>query len=218
MPSPKSAVAALALLGLASTAAAGTEVDQAVRNGLPAYDPKAHTEGTAKETPAPVAPRPLKRLSDPSARLPEVKIVPGAVPAAPVATPENKGVLVLPQMTVTGAREKVRRLPLIFVQPPARNVPEPDLPDWETPAARTARLVKKHLSSFDQALNGHALPLIGESVEARALKAEAIEASARQLNNVADLLELSLLTGTETPEEQKKLRAEYWKAFYERPR
>lgn len=221
MPSPKpalpAAVAALAFLSLAAAAAAGTAANEAVRSSLPAYDPKAHTEEPAKEAPAAVAPRPLKRVSDPYARLPEVKIVPGAVPVTPIVTPETKGLLVLPKMTVNGAKEKVRSLPRIFVQPPVRDMPAPPV-GWETPEGRAARLTQKHITPFDQVLNGHPLPLIGGSLAAKAEQAEAREASARELNNIADLLELSLLTGTETPAEQKKLRAEYWKVFYDRPR
>lgn len=201
---------------LAPFASAETSSSQAIKEGLPGYDPNARSEKPAEPAP-PVTPRPLKRLSDPYARLPEVKIVPGAAPA-PVAAPVNKDTIVLPKMTITGQQEKLPALPRIFVQPPARNVKEPADPNMETPAARNARLVAKHISGFHHALNSHPIPLIGETLEAKARKAEAIEVSARQLNTVADLLELSLLTGTETPEEQKKLRAEYWKVFYERPR
>ena len=219
MPSLKPAlpvaVATLVLLCLASAASAGTYTDLAVRDGMPKYDPQALAKEPPKETPAPVNPHPLKRLSDPYARLPEVKIVPGAPVTAPTVTSANKGTLVLPKMTVNGQKEKAPPLPRIFVQPPARNLPAQP---FESPAARNARLVQKHINPFDQLLNGHPLPLIGGSLLAKAEAAEAREVSATQLNNIADLLELSLLAGTETPEEQKKLRAEYLNLMADRPR
>ena len=148
-----------------------------------------------------------------------MKIVPGTVPAgAPVAAPDNKGVLVLPKMTVNGQKEKPLSLPRIFVQPPARKVDEPADPNWETPEGRAARLVQKHITSFDKTLNGHSLPLIGTTIEAKAKAAEAREASAKQLNSIADLLELSAALGLDDPAEQKRLRAEYQNALLDRPR
>ena len=219
MLSPKPAlpvaVATLALLCLASAATTGTYTDLAVRGGMPKYDPKARTEEPPKETPVPVNPHPLKRLSDPYARLPEVKIVPGAPVTARAVTGTNKDTLILPKMTVNGPKEKTPSLPRLFVQPPARDLPAQP---FESPAARNARLVRKHINPFDHLLNQHPLPLIGGSLLAKAEAAEAREISATQLNNIADLLELSLLTGTETLEEQKKLRAEYLNALTDRPR
>lgn len=211
MPSPRFPVAVLALLGFAVLATAGTEIDQAIKSGLPAFDPKARAEDPTKTPSIPTTPRPLKRLSDPYARLPAVKIVPSAVPAAPAAVAESKNVFVLPKMTVNGEKEKRPALPHLFVQPPVKKVEEPADPNWETPAARSARLVKKHIGSFEQAINGRA-------AAGKAAAAEAREHAAKQLNSIADLLELSAQLGLDDPEEQKKLRAEYQNALLDRPR
>lgn len=221
-PNPAVLAAALALAFQPIAATAGTaseEVSQSLRAGLPHYDPTPAKPASAP-TPPERATHVVKRVSDPGARIPmEVPRPAGSAAAEASTKPVTvRGVLELPKMTVNGRKEKLPVLPRIFVQPPARNIPEPSIPDFETPAGRAARLVQKHITSFDQALNRHPLPLIGTSLAAKAEQAEAREAAAKQLNTVADLLELSLLTGTETPEEQKKLRAEYWKVFYERPR
>ena len=199
MPFPKSLVVALALLGFVPFAAADTDAPAPKETATPA-------------TPARPAPRPQKRLSDPYARLPEVKIVPGAAPAAPVAAPENKNLFVLPKMTVNGNKGKVPTLPRIFVQPPVRNVPEPYMPEYETPEARAARLAQKHIPPLQQKLNGK------HASESKALAAEAREQSAKQLNSIADLIELSAALGLDDPAEQKRLRAEYQNALLDRPR
>jgi hypothetical protein len=205
MSFPRFLASALALFGFLTFAAADTE------------SPSAKDSPATGEKPARVTPRPLKRLSDPYARLPEVRIVPGALPA-PAAAPENKGLFILPKMIVNGEKGKAPGLPRIFVQPPARKGEEPADPNWETPEGRAARLVRKHITSLDKTLNGHALPLIGTTIEAKAKQAEAREAAATQLNSIADLLELSAQLGLDDPAAQKKLRAEYQNALLDRPR
>jgi hypothetical protein len=90
-------------------------------------------------------------------------------------------------------------------------VEEPVDPNWETPAGRSARLVKKHIGSFEKAINGRA-------AAGKAAAAEAREHAAKELNGIADLLELSAQLGLDDPEEQKKLRAEYMNALLDRPR
>ncbi len=216
MPSPKpavsAAVAALAFLGFAASALASPESDRALKDSLPAYDSKAQSADPAQQTPAKATPRPIKRVSDPALRLPEVKIVPGAAPAAPAATPENKEVLVLPKMTVNSARDKTISLPRLFVAPPLKKVEEPLDPNYETPAGRSARLVKKHVSPLFESLNGN------KASAAKAAEAEAREQSAKQLNSIADLLELSAALGLDEPAEQKKLKAEYDNLMADRPR
>jgi len=219
-PALPAAALALALLPLALNAGtASEEVSQSIRAGLPPYDPNP-PKPAATPAPPPPATHVLKRVSDPGARIPlEVPKPAGAGPTEPAPKPITvRGVLELPKMTVSGRKEKLPSLPRLYVQPAARNVAEPTNPDWETPAARAARLIQKHITGFDQVLNSHPLPLIGGSLAAKAAQAEAREHAAKELNNIADLLELSLLTGTETPAEQKKLRGEYLDALAARPR
>ncbi len=200
MPSPKSIVAALALFGFASSAAADTDPPPApVKEAAP-------PEKSARPTP-----RQIKRLINPYARLPEVKLVPGAAPAAATTAPENKNLFVLPKMTVNGEKEEPPALPHLFVPPPVKNVEEPADPNWESPAGRSARLVQKHIGTFEQKINGRA-------AAGKAAAAEKREHAAKELNTIADLLELSAQLGLDDPEEQKKLRAEYMNALLDRPR
>lgn len=106
-------------------------------------------------------------------------------------------------------------LPRMRVQAPVKDIP-PD--GFLTPEADAARLVEKHLSRFDRFfLNPFTLPLIGESKESRARKAEAIERAAVQLNTIVDLLEAE---GSEPRDsaEQKKLKDLYYDAYVNRPK
>jgi hypothetical protein len=75
-------------------------------------------------------------------------------------------------------------------------------------------LVKKHFTPLEQALGR----MLGQKQQDRAGEKEAAESASLQLNDVADLIELSALAGLDDPEEQKLLRAEYLKAYLNRPR
>jgi len=165
--------------------------------------------------PAPTSSRTRKRLQDPAARLPEVVIDPDAatsVPASAPATPPTPATpsetFVLPKLTVTGKKEKPPALPRLNVVAPVKDLPEPK---FESPTARMARLVDKHFTASEK-------KFAGKSLAGRAIQREAAEVAVRDLNRVATIIELSAALGLEDAESLKKLRAEFFKAYYERPR
>jgi hypothetical protein len=82
----------------------------------------------------------------------------------------------------------------------------------ETSAGRRARLNNKYYSPSEQKIT----KLLGNSGTAAAA-AEAAE-TAEQLNDLAYLIELSLAAGLESPETQKKTRAEYYNLIADKPR
>jgi hypothetical protein len=131
---------------------------------------------------------------------------------APPGPKQSDNTLVLPTMTVRGAQEKLARtLPRLSADEPVMNIPvEP----WESKEGRRVRLVKKHFTPLEQALGR----MLGQNQQKRAGEKEAAVSAALQLNDVADLMELSALAGLDDAAEQKKLRAEYLKAYYARPR
>lgn len=193
------------------------EVSQAVRAGFPAYTPPISPEGEtippASDRPAP---RPLKRLSDPYARLPEKKLPPtpnvSATPTTgdnPAPSGEGRDKVVLPKMTITGKKDPSRPLPTLHVPAPLRDLPADP---FETPDARRARLIKKHLAPLEARLLGPA------AAASRAEEREAIASATTELNDIAALLEISAAAGLDSPEEQKRLHAEYYRAYYGRPR
>jgi len=86
----------------------------------------------------------------------------------------------------------------------------------ESPAGRDGRLVKKHLSKLEQALNRFPR-IFGVSAVALARDAESREQKAAHMNALADGIELQEAAGRD-PEEIKKLRAEYTKLYYSGPK
>lgn len=79
---------------------------------------------------------------------------------------------------------------------------------------RKQKLVEKHLSSLDR----NVLNRFNHAVNyERARDAELRAQTASLLNQTATILEASQLSGTET-EEDRKLREEYMKMLYSRPR
>lgn len=128
----------------------------------------------------------------------------------------DEPVLILPAIIVEGKTDKQPvALPRLKVPAPARNLPTQP---FETPEARRARLVRKHFTNFEQALNRKTIPFLGLSLEARAAKRESIESAALQVNEIADNLDLAVALGLESEEEQKELREELMRLFYDRPR
>jgi hypothetical protein len=159
--------------------------------------------------------QPRKRVQDPAQRLPEVAIdaslsaTPPA-PAAPAARVPAPGTLELPKITVTGEKEKPPRpLPQLHVGAPVKDMPTPE---WESPEGRRARLVQKHFTALEQKLNSQ------QWLEARAAHEEAIDSVAAELNRIATAIDLSALLGVDDPDAQKALRAEFLRAFNDRPR
>lgn len=137
--------------------------------------------------------------------------------AGPVTPAPAKGsVFILPKMTVEGSRDKpLAPLPRLHLAEPAKNL---EAEPFESREARRARLVQKHFTAFEQALGRIKLPLLSQPLEDRAGHLEAAENAVRQLNSLADLLELYAQLGLDSPEEQRTLRAEFLKLYYGRPR
>lgn len=197
----------LCLWGLLPVAAAGPSehLRDVILSGVEKYDPairKAHLESQSSRESA-SASSPRRRST--------------AVPSEPTkASSTDEPVLILPVIVVEGKTDKQPvALPRLKVPAPARNLPTQP---FETLEVRRARLVKKHFTNFEQALNRRTIPLVGQSLEARAAKMESRESAALQLNEIADNLELAVALGVESEEEQKELRAELLRLYYGRPR
>lgn len=178
----------------------------------PAPDPDALPAELAPSTSP--AGRARKRIQNPTARIPKVAIntnppaaTPEATPTpAPTATPGET--FMLPKLTVTGKKEKPPSIPRLHIDAPVKDLPEPE---FESPSARLERLVQKHFTASEQKFGG-------KSLFARAVQKEAAEVAVTDLNRVATILELCAALGLEDEESLKKLQAEFFKAYYERPR
>ncbi|MDI1249988.1 MAG: hypothetical protein PSV13_14085, partial [Lacunisphaera sp.] len=153
----------------------------------------------AAHAPAAEAPRPAPR------------------PPAPVASPApDSDTLVLDLITVWARPDAKLSTPLPRIQffSPARDLPG-EL--FESPKAREARLVKKHLGPVGQVLNKIRLPLFGPIFSANVVQAEAELQRAQQLNGIADAIDTGTLIGQD-PELIKKLRQEYLRLYYAGPK
>lgn len=177
-----------------------TDVTQAVRGVLPGYDPAVRAAASAepaREEPLPAALMRPRSASPPPAR---------------VSRSAESGVVVLPEVRVEAKAEASRPvLPRAHVPPAQKRV---ELDEMLTPAEREARLVQKHLSAFDRFFLNRVTPL-GISKEARAAEAEAREQNARQLNQVADQLELLRASGIDA-EEYERMKKLYLEAYHGR--
>jgi hypothetical protein len=120
--------------------------------------------------------------------------------------------LVLPKITVTAEKERPSLPPQLHFDTPVKDLPAPD---FESLTGRSARLVQKHFTSFEQKLGR----IIGkESLESSAKNKEAIESAALELNRIANVLEVSAPVEQEDAETQKKIHDEFLRAYYQRPR
>jgi len=173
---------------------------EAIQAGWAKYDPAIRQAFLAKQ-----------------AEKPPAAAASSAKPVAPATQPptSDEATVVLPKMVVAAARENPIPLPRVHIPSPAKDLKGEPL---ESPGARTERLIAKHIAPLDKLLNTFRLKVGSGSLADRAKQMEAVESAAVQLNDIAALLELSLLAGTETLEEQKALRAELLKASYNRPR
>jgi hypothetical protein len=218
VPPAASTKLVLALL-LPAAAAASSADDHPYRTQALAstyrYDathpqPEPAPEPVAVEPPAG---RPRKRVVNPAERLPAE--TPGLTPPVPIgsATLAPNGTLVLPKMSVNVPKPQLpAALPQLYIRGLERNVGPGNI--FETPKGRSERLRKKYFSPTEEGLG----KLLLNSVGGWAAREEAIYYSSEQLNDLAYLLDLSLAAGTETPEEQKKLRAEYYRLLATKPR
>lgn len=177
------------------------------------YDTTSAQPKEPAPAPAPVEPagRTRKRVADPAARIPDATPAQAAPMASATIAPD--GTLVLPKMSVTTPKAPLPApLPQLYIRGPVQNVGPGHA--FETAKGRSERLRKKHFTVTEQALGKLTL----NSVSGWAAREEAIYYSSEQLNDLAYLLDLSLATGTETPEEQKKLREEYFRLLATKPR
>lgn len=202
-PHPSALLAATALLAL--LAPAGVTADdiraeriRAIQTGLPRYDPairekdlaaKAATAGAEKKRPA----------------VAETTTANNGTAAAP-----GSDVIELPRITVHPLYLAPKPLPRLTVPKPLRDLKgEP----FESGSARDARLIKKHLSVAAQAVNR----LLGNSLVGLARAAEEREKDARQLNEIADAVEVDEAIGRD-PALVKKVRDEYLRLYYAGPK
>lgn len=178
-----------------------SDVRQAVRASLPRYDPAIREAHLAAQAATAEAPRPHPKPAAPAV----------VGPSAP-----EGDTLVLDPITVWAKPDAKLPTPLPRTQffSPVRDLPgEP----FESPKAREARLVKKHLGPVGQVLNKIRLPFIGPIFGANVLQAEAELQHAQQLNEIADAIDTGTLIGQD-PELIKKLRKEYLRLYYAGPK
>jgi hypothetical protein len=194
------ALLALGLPNLASASAASSPLHEAIRQALPRYDPEVRakhlaaiaTAGTSEQNP----PQPETPNAD-----------------------TDKPVVSLPRIIVRPTEDQSKTpavtLPRVVVRPPPNDVKaEPFL----TPAAHDAALVKKHFTSLDRNfLNRFTLPLFGRSRESRAREAERIEATGKQLNAIADLIQREESQSGD-PADEEQLKKLYLELYMARPK
>lgn len=194
-------------------AATGSAVREAISAGLPKYDAKVRAAHLANDETARVE---EGEVADTVAAY---GVKADASSAAGAASAEE--IVILSRIVVQpggGAEaanvEPTVRLPRLVVRPKEGAAAE----EFETPAARDERLVKKHLSALDRLVLNR-FSLFGKSKEQRAREAEAIEQQAWVLGEVAELIEFSQETGGEgETAEERELRELYLDVFVSRPK
>jgi hypothetical protein len=178
--------------------------------GLPKYDPIAHTLPPAPRTMGTSMHRGVSRARAQSPKASSAAVTPNP--------PSEDKPTILQRFMVTERRvnaEPAPSFPLMIVRPPVGKDDKTDH-TFETPAARDERLVKKHLSDLDRLfLNRYTF--FGVSKEKRARESEAVEQASQQLDEVAEALEAKSSGQTETDEE-RKLKEAYFDAFVSRPK
>jgi hypothetical protein len=198
LPALFSATATLALLAPLAGADNPTDPRQAIQADLPRYDPAAYEKAQAEKA-ARAAPK------NAPAELPAEKPAPSSSSVA-----VSEGILALPKVTVHPGTEPPKPLPRLDTFKPVHDTPGED---FESQGARDARLVRNHLTPFQQAL----YRLFHVSPVAAARQAEAEQEKARQMNELAAGIEIQEALGRD-PAEIRKLRAEYTKLYYSGPK
>lgn len=191
---------ALALLARLAVADVPAEAKQAIQAGLPRYDPAAYEKAQADKAARAAPKNAPAALSEPTP----------ATPTPTTSAAASEHTLALPTVTVHPNTDFPKPLPRITEHQPLHDTPT-EL--FESPAGRDARLVRNHLSKFDQIVGR----LFGFNPVVRAKEREAEKEKARQMNEFAAALEMQAALGRD-PEEIKKLRAEYTKLYYSGPK
>lgn len=177
-------------------------MSETIRGGLPKYDPAAH---------------------DPRSTLPQKLDRHAATPASPAPSANqdrSAKIVTLPELVVHANADSPSQA-MSSPKLPRLATPRPPGQDskaeaFETPLARDARLVKKHLSPLDRFFLNRYTPF-GITKEQRARQAEALEQNARQLNEFAELIEGRTKDKNQTESDQK-LREVYYDTYLSRPK
>ncbi|MDB6115481.1 MAG: hypothetical protein JWQ83_1471 [Lacunisphaera sp.] len=164
---------------------------------LPRYDPSIREKYLAEQAAHPAAPKPVAATPAPA---PELVSSDDRLVLDPIVVHPGAGLAPSPP------------LPRVQFFGPVRDLPgEP----FESPSARSARLVKKHFGAFGDALSR--IPFFGSAVVTGAHQAEADLQQAQQLNHLADSIDLAVAAGQDA-ELTRKARAEYLKLYYAGPK
>ncbi|HTL67477.1 MAG TPA: hypothetical protein VL200_07440 [Lacunisphaera sp.] len=215
LPSLRSAAAALAILASVSAGADAPpfELHEAIKAGLPHYDPSIREKALADQ-----AQREARLASAQAPPSPAVAPASSAAPKAGIPPPPlggpavvNEKPIELPKMEVHATYPRFKPVPRIRAEKPLQDIPADP---FESRAGRDARLIKKHSSKLEQIIDR--IPLIGGGLLGKVREAEAREQKAKTMNEVADALEWDQALGHD-PAEIKKIRDEYEKLYYSGP-
>ena len=198
-------------LSLAAQAVWGEETSlrKVFPEGIPVYDP------AVSKAPAPPRVSADKRRGSQHAQ----RSLPNpATASSEKTTVRQEAPVVLPRFMVrsTGPLPESRPakpLPSMVIRSTVRDEPAEQ---FETPAARDARLVRNHLSEFDRYFLNRVTPL-GVSKEQRAREAEAIRHSAQEMDSIAGLIQADG-PGKADEAEARKLREAYFDTYVARPK
>lgn len=213
-PTSLAAVAMVAILACwvlrNPTRAAGSTVRDGIRDTLPKYDPKIREAHLSE----------LGKAAEPPESGAEVYgVKPGSTDTLPSSDTSGEvitlpGMIVLPIDNTAKAKPAIQ-LPRLVVRPVGDDV---EADQFETPASRDERLIKKHLSPLDRKFfNRFTIPFMGVTNAQRARDAEAAAQAARRLNEISDLIELGS-EGKPQTEEDRKLQKVLLDAFVRRPK
>ena len=186
-----------------------TSLQKVFPGGIPVYDP------AVSKAPAPPRVSPAKRRGSQSAQ----RSLPNPARASSeMTTVRKEAPVVLPRFMVrsTGPlpeSKPAKPLPSMVIRSTVRDEPAEQ---FETAAARDARLVRNHLSEFDRYFLNRVTPL-GISKEQRAREAEAIHHSAQEMDSIAELIQADG-PGKADAEEARKLREAYFDTYVARPK
>ena len=194
------------LFAVTEASAQDTEVRTALRASLPGYDPSVHQKSPADQPKT--APKPEE---SPAA-------LAGPQPApAPTGGVGQEPVRLAP-FTVYANRLKPATpspVPRPAIEPPENDIA---IDPFLAPKGRDALLTKKYLTGLDRCLlNRWSIPLVGQTKEARARKADKAHQAAVAQGELADAVDALGKVDPESKEYQE-LKEIYRQIEYSRPR